>query len=170
MKLKLNEPRILEFEMDTTGCSWKELQGYFRLPLEGIEYGFPVKFEDGMIRVEIPAFNKILPEHMKKYLSENHNKEVVVKGRIDIIANNEAYINPWNGNIEIEIPVTVRISEEKEIKKEIIKEVKEVKKDDEIIEKVEDKKISKFFEKDEIIEEKKKLKSKFSTVLLKEEK
>jgi hypothetical protein len=157
MKLKLNESKILEFEMDTTGCSWKELQGYFRLPFEGIEYGFPVKFEDGIIRVEIPAFSKILPEHItKSYLTEK-NKEVIIKGRIDIIANNEAYISPWNGNVEIEIPVTVRISEEKKEIKEIIKEVKEVK--EEI---VEDKKISKFFEKDEIEEKKK---SKFSMVL-----
>ena len=142
MKLKINESKILEFEMNTSGCSWKELQGFFRLTLEGIEYGFPVEFEDGIIKVEIPAFQKVLHESSRESLFKN--KEVIVKGRLDIIANNEAYLSPWKGNIEIEIPISVKISEEKEFSK---KEVSIVDPDiKEYVEKSKEKKKSKLMD------------------------
>jgi hypothetical protein len=114
MKLKINESKILEFEMDTSGCSWKELEGYFRLTLDNVEYGFPAIVEEGMIRVDIPVFKDVLNEGVKSSLYKH--KEVTVKARLDLIANNEAFLSPWRGEIDIEIPVSVKISEEKAIK------------------------------------------------------
>jgi len=113
MKLKINESKTLEFEMDTSGCSWKELKGYFRLNLDNIEYGFPVIVEEGIIKVDIPVFKDILNEGVKSSLYKH--KEVIVKARLDLVANNEAYILPWSGEVDIEIPVSVKI-EEKENK------------------------------------------------------
>jgi hypothetical protein len=43
---------------------------------------------------------------------------------LDLIANNEAYISPWQGEIDIEIPVSVRITEEKVLDKATEKDKK----------------------------------------------
>jgi hypothetical protein len=115
MRLKINESKTLEFEMDTSGCSWKELDGYFRLTLENVEYGFPAKVEEGMIKIDIPVFSDILNEGVKSSLYKH--REVTVKARLDLIANNEAYVSPWQGEIDIEIPVSVKITEEKVLDK-----------------------------------------------------
>lgn len=115
MKLKINESKTLEFEMDTSGVSWKELQGFFRLTLENVEYGFPVTIDEGIVRVVIPVFKDVLHESIRSSLYEH--KEVTVKARLDLIANNEAYISPWSGELDIEIPVSVNIKEEKVIDK-----------------------------------------------------
>ena len=115
MRLKINESKTLEFEMDTSGCSWKELDGYFRLTLENVEYGFPAKVEEGMVKIDIPVFKDILNEGVKSSLYKH--REVTVKARLDLIANNEAYISPWQGEIDIEIPVSVSITEEKVLDK-----------------------------------------------------
>jgi hypothetical protein len=113
MKLKINESKTLEFEMDTSGCSWKELEGHFRLTLDDVEYGFPATVEEGMIKVNIPIFKDVLNEAVKSSLYKH--KEVTVPARLDLVANNEAYISPWKGEIDIEIPVSVKITEEKAI-------------------------------------------------------
>lgn len=112
MKLKINEAKTLEFEMDASGCSWKELEGHFRLTLDNVEYGFPVTIDEGIIKVNIPVFKDVLNEEVKSSLYKH--KEVTVKARLDLIANNEAYISPWQGDIDIEIPVSVKITEGKE--------------------------------------------------------
>jgi len=114
MKLKINESKVLEFEMDTSGCSWKELEGYFRLTLDNVEYGFPAKIAEGVVTVEVPVFKDVLNEAIKSSLYKH--KEVTVKARLELVANNEAFIRPWEGEIDIEIPVSVKITEEKAIK------------------------------------------------------
>lgn len=122
MKLKIDESKTLEFEMDASGISWKDLQGYFRLTLEGVEYGFPVNINEGVVTVDIPVIKDVLHESVRSSLYEH--REVTVKARLDLIANNEIYINPWSGDIDIDIPVSVKIIEEKEVKKEEKKTVK----------------------------------------------
>lgn len=116
MKLKINESRILEFEMDIDGCSWKEIKGYFRFELNNIEYGIPAKIEEKRVIINIPSFSKILNEDVKKYI--NKNKTIPIKARLDMIAN-DIYTIPWNGEIEMELPVSIKISEEKLEKKKI---------------------------------------------------
>jgi hypothetical protein len=111
MKLKINESKSFEFEMDTSGVSWKELQGYFRLTLENVEYGFPVEINKKGVKVNIPVIKDVLHESVRSSLYEH--KEVTVKARLDLIANNEVYIKPWSGNIDIEIPVSVKLMETK---------------------------------------------------------
>jgi hypothetical protein len=114
MKIKLNESKTLEFNVDTKGCSPEDLKGHLRFTFEGIEYGFPAIFEEGIIRVEIPAFQKILSNRLTESISSH--KEVTVKARMDIVANNEAYVSPWNGEIDIEIPVSIQVKEEKTVR------------------------------------------------------
>jgi len=119
MKLKINESKTLEFEMDTSGVSWKELQGHFRFTLENVEYGFPVEINEGIVTVEIPVIKDVLHESIRSSLYKH--KEVTVKARLDLIANNEVYINPWSGEVEIDIPVSVKVTEEKKKEKTSVK-------------------------------------------------
>ena len=109
MKLKINESKTFEFNMDTSGCSWEELEGHFRLTFENVEYGFPITIEEGVVKVNIPVFKDVLHENVRSSLYEH--KEVTVKARLDLIANNEVYIKPWSGNVDIEIPVSVKLTE-----------------------------------------------------------
>lgn len=184
MKLKINESKTLEFKMDTSGCSWEELKGYFRLTLENVEYGFPIKIEEGKVKVNIPVFKNILHENIRSSLYEH--KEVTVKARLDLIANNEVYIRPWSGNIDIEIPISVKLMENKKtikdtkikvVDQDIKENIKEDKKSKliEALDKLEEmrlKESSEINEKmeenqddNEIIEKKDKKKSKFSKIL-----
>jgi hypothetical protein len=120
MKFKINETKTFEFEMDTSGCSWNELKGYFRINMDNVEYGFPAEISEGKVTVKIPVFKDILNEAVKSSLYEN--KEISVSARLDLIANNEAYISPWKGNVDIEIPVSVKLTEgikKGKVKKEI---------------------------------------------------
>lgn len=147
MKLKINESRILEFGMNVNGCSSKNLKGCFRLEFDGMEYGFPAIFDSNEIKVNIPPFTNILTEGMKQNLYKS--KEVIVNGRLDIVANNESYILAWEGDVEIEVPISVKLMEKKELKE--TEELSEFKIDDlKVVEKEEnntlpDKKKSKLF-------------------------
>lgn len=120
MKINIDESKILEFKMDVSGCSWKELEGYFRFDINDIEYGFPITIDEDMVKVNIPIINNILNENIKTSLYEQ--KKITVNARLDLIANNDTYIRPWNENIEIEIPVFVKIIEQKDsfVKKQIV--------------------------------------------------
>ena len=114
MKIKMDESRVLEFKIDTSnGCELEDLQGYLRFNLAGVEYGFPAKVEEGQFKVEVPAFQNVVNSKLTESISKN--KELIVKGRLDVIANKNAYIVPWQGEIDIEIPIEMNVSEGDEI-------------------------------------------------------
>jgi hypothetical protein len=183
MKLKINEAKSFEFNMDTVGVSWDQLKGYFRLTLEGVEYGFPVEFNESGAIINIPVFKDILHENMRSSLCEN--REVRVKARLDLVANNEVFIQPWSGHVDIEIPVSVKLTENKMVKetpkvnvvnpdvKEYLEENKKSKKSKLLdalyklnnnLEDIDESKTEKTKEKQDDIKEEKK-KSKFSKIL-----
>jgi len=112
MRIKLNEDKVIKFNIDNiVGSSMDNLKGYFRFVFEDIEYGFPVEFDNNSISVKIPAFKTILNGKLMESLSKH--SEVRVKGRMDIIANNDTYVCPWMGDVDIEIPVYINIQESK---------------------------------------------------------
>lgn len=175
MKLKIDEEKVFEFKMNTVGCSWEELKGHFRFVFENVEYGFPVNVEEGVIKVNIPIFKNVLHENILSSLYEE-DKKVTVKARLDLIANNEIYIQSWSDDINIEIPMSVKLTEEKESHKKnetnvtiISADVKE-KPEEELEEKTKNDKKNKILDifdsinlkKEEKIEKKK---SKFSKML-----
>ncbi len=126
MKIKLNESKKLEFDVDTVGCSWNDLKGHLRFVLEDIEYGFPAKFENGAVSVEIPAFQDIIGNKVKEYVSSD--KQLIMNGRLDIIANESTYLTPWTGYVEVEIPVSVKVKNN-EVMKDIMEAAKDIKVD-----------------------------------------
>jgi len=121
MKIKLNEPKTLEFNVDTKGCNEEDLKGFLRFTFEDVEYGFPAIFESGIIKVKVPAFQSLLSNRLTESIS-NH-KEVTVNARLDIIANGEAFVTPWNSEIDIEVPIDIQVKEDK---KTVITEKKKI--------------------------------------------
>ena len=113
MRIKLTESKKLEFNMDTVGCSWEDLKGHLRFTFENVEYGFPADFKDGKLVVNVPPFQSIISESLNESISKN--KEITIKGRLDVIANENNYVMPWSGDVEIEVPVAVRVKSNKDL-------------------------------------------------------
>ena len=110
MKIKIDEAKTVEFKIDTSsGCSEEDLQGYLRFSFGGVEYGFPATVKEGVFSVEIPPFKNVINNKLTESISKN--KELIVKGRLDVIANKTTYVSPWSGEIDIEIPVSMDVSE-----------------------------------------------------------
>jgi hypothetical protein len=112
MKINLNESKTLDFNMDTSGCSAKDLQGFLRFNFEGVEYGFPAKFEKGGLKVDIPPFKKIVNEEIVK--SFKKLKEINIESRLDVVVKESMHVVPWSGFISLELPVSIKVKEEKE--------------------------------------------------------
>ena len=114
MRIKIDESKELEFKIDTSsGCDLEDLEGYLRFSFGGVEYGFPAKIEEGCFKVKIPPFKNVINDKLTESISKN--KELIVKGRLDVIANKNTYVSPWSGEIDIEIPVSMEITEGDEI-------------------------------------------------------
>lgn len=124
MKIKLTESKKLEFNMDTVGCSWEDLKGHLRFTFENVEYGFPADFKDGKLVVDVPPFQSIISEKLNESISKN--KQIIVKGRLDVIANENSYVMPWSGDVEIEIPVAVRVKSNKDLQ-DMLEAAKDIK-------------------------------------------
>ena len=123
MRIKLNETKKLEFDIDTIGCSWDNLKGHLRFVFENIEYGFPVEFKDGKIIAQIPPFENVISEKLNESIFER--KEINASARLDIIANGNNYIVPWSDEVKVEVPISVRIKQDK--MKGIIEAAKDIK-------------------------------------------
>ena len=113
MRIKLTESKKLEFNMDTVGCSWEDLRGHLRFTFENVEYGFPAEIKDGKVTVEVPPFQSVISARLNESISKN--KEVVVQGRLDVVANENNHMSPWIGDVEIEVPVAVRVKSDKDL-------------------------------------------------------
>lgn len=113
MKINLNESKTLDFNMDTSGCSAKDLQGFLRFNFDGVEYGFPAVFEQGGVKVEIPPFKNIVNEKLTE--SFKKHKEISIKSRLDVVVKENMYVVPWEGFIELELPVSIQVKEEEKV-------------------------------------------------------
>ena len=124
MKIKLTESKKLEFNMDTVGCSWEDLKGHLRFTFENVECGFPAEIKDGKLVVDVPPFQSVISERLNESISKN--KQVIVKGRLDVIANENSYVMPWSGDVEIEVPVAVRVKSNKDLQ-DMLEAAKDIK-------------------------------------------
>jgi len=116
-KLNVNERKSLSFHIELSGIDHSQLEGSLKFIVDNIEYGFPVKIEQGSISVDIPALINILPRDIKE--GEKLQAKLEVHG-------NGYFMNPWNGEFDVELPVkmeAVIVEESKEPEKPIIKVV-----------------------------------------------
>ena len=155
IKLNINEGKKIGFNVNITGFELRDLKGSMKLTVEGVEYGFPIKIDNGSVSVEVPALSTV----MKKEFNENDH----IDATLDVIAGDTA-MTPWKDTIIIESPVQVEmsVSEVEAIKEEMVKPVINIEK---IIEEEKPKKKVEDKEVDEKCDKDKKKKSKFAEVM-----
>ena len=90
---KMNEEKIMFFEMMVEGLEKDQLQVKFNLLIDGVEYGFPGIVEGNKIKVTIPPLKTILKEDI-------HG---VHTGKLRVIGDNKYYLKPFTDTIEIVI-------------------------------------------------------------------
>lgn len=118
MDLNITKKKMITFDINIEGTNSLNLDGYLRLNIEGIEYGFPVVIDDDIVTAEIPQLDNIIKEG---YLKDGH----VVKAKLEIVANNDTYIIPWKNEFIIKTPVKIEASiKDDKVANKIVVEVK----------------------------------------------
>jgi hypothetical protein len=95
-----NEEKTINFVVEINGVGCDELKGHVRFSFEGIEYGFPVSFNNDEITATIKPLNELFKGKLK-----NGSK---LEARLDLEApKHNYYFNPWVDEIEIKMPVSI---------------------------------------------------------------
>jgi hypothetical protein len=137
LKLKVNERRNLQFEVQIGGIDYKELVGTLRVVVDDIEYGFPAEVRSESISVELPALNKVVKRSLKD--------DELLMAKLEIIGNG-FYMDPWRSEFRVVNPVKIEAKVISEEESKVRKKKREVsvklKEDETVISKSgEDKKI-----------------------------
>lgn len=139
IKVNTNENKKLRFNIRVSGVQPQDLRGSMRIMIEGVEYGFPIKIDNGDVTVDIKPLSSIVNKDFKD--------GELLESRLDIVAG-DVFLTPWNDNIKIENPVKVeavledvkeeeivtpaiKISEVEEIEEVTDKETEKQKKEEE---------------------------------------
>ena len=99
MNIRVDESKNIEFDVSISGTAIEDLTGYLRFAKNDIEYGVPITVSEGTLKVDLPK----LESFIKGELMEGEK----IKARLDIIANEDTYIVPWEDTFVIEKPLTV---------------------------------------------------------------
>lgn len=97
--LNASEEKRLTFEVDIQGIESKELQGYVRFMLYGVEYGFPVEIEHKKITAHIPPLIKIVEREIED--------GSVINAKLEVFTDKN-YFKPWEGEIRVGAPMGVK--------------------------------------------------------------
>jgi len=117
LKLKVNEKRTLQFEVQIGGIDYKELVGTLRVVVDDIEYGFPAEVRSESISVDLPALNRVVKRSLKD--------DELLMTKLEIIGNG-FYMDPWRSEFRVVNPVKIEAKVITEEDEEIKKEKKEV--------------------------------------------
>ena len=98
MEINSNKEKNIIFEVQLSGISSKELTGYFRMLVDGIEYGFPAEITENNISVNIPNLKNII----HRPLREGEK----IKSKLEVFGN-EHYLLPWSDSVTIKSSVMI---------------------------------------------------------------
>lgn len=107
--LRVDEEKILLFDIVMEGAESNELQIKFRIDMVDIEIGFPGFIEEDKIKVIVPPLNTIIKEETFG----------VFRGKLRIIYDNKLYMKPWEDDVELKIEPKVGAQLDKVIEKEM---------------------------------------------------
>jgi len=142
LSLNINETRTLNFKIQLEGINPKQLYGFLRFELNGVEYGFPAKFKSESIDVDIPILKNIIVKEIKE--------GDIISAKLEVDANGH-FLKPWSGEFTVLNPI--KMEAELESIDEIVK-VPKIKVNKVLTEKgVKKKKVKKLTTEDEIINE-----------------
>lgn len=99
LRLSANEEKELTFEVQIDGVSdFDKVESFFRIVLEGIEYGFPCKVTKESITVSVPPLNKVMAKRIREGEEVDIKLEVVVDG-LNLI--------PWRDRAKLSNPLVI---------------------------------------------------------------
>lgn len=100
------QEKNITFEAAISGINSQDLNGYFRIIVDGVEYGFKAKISENIIEVSIPRLKTITHRQLRE--SET------LQAKLDVYGNGY-YSTPWEGEIKIknEVMVEAKIVENK---------------------------------------------------------
>jgi len=98
LELNIGKSRSLNFEIEVSGIDPTQLEGFVRIIIDGVEYGFKGKVGSESIEVEIPALKTLL----KRTINEGEKFD----GKLEVHGNG-FYLNPWNGSFIVKNPVVM---------------------------------------------------------------
>jgi len=98
LKLNVTKEEQLTFEIQIEGVQYDQINSHFKITINEIEYGIPVKVGREIITVDIPPLNKIIASKIHEGDEAEAVLEVIADGR---------YLTPWKDGITFINPVIV---------------------------------------------------------------
>jgi len=97
--LNVTEEKHLTFEVQIGGVAdYEKMESFFRVVLEGIEYGFRAVIGNNTISVALPPLNKVIGARIK----EGDEAEI----KLEVIADGH-YLTPWTDRAKLSNPLIV---------------------------------------------------------------
>lgn len=98
LRLNVNEAKQLTFEVQIGGVHGENINSFFRIVFEDIEYGFPAKVGRESITVDLPPLSQVVGRKIKE------GDEVEVK--LEIVADGH-YLTPWSDRAKLSNPLVI---------------------------------------------------------------
>lgn len=98
IKINTNESKKLKFKVSVSGVQAQDLRGSMKIIMDGIEYGFPIRIDNGSVVVNVSPLTEVTGRQFKD--------GDTFDSRLELIAN-ETYLVPWTDKIKVENPVKV---------------------------------------------------------------
>lgn len=119
----LGKEKIFRVEADIQGIDTSKLNFYFRLDVNGIEYGFQGKFTDGTITIDIPMLGSII-DQVSIINGGKYNARL--EAFCDLENGSGYYNSLWVGHVTLKITPSIKakVNELSETKDNIIPKTK----------------------------------------------
>ena len=98
LRLNVNEAKQLTFEVQIGGVHGEQIDSFFRIVFEDVEYGFPAKVGRESITVDLPPLNQVVGKKIK----EGDEAEV----KLEIVADGH-YLTPWSDRAKMSNPLVI---------------------------------------------------------------
>jgi len=98
LRLNVNEAKQLTFEVQIGGVHGDQIDSFFRILFEDVEYGFPAKVGRESITVDLPPLNQVVGKKIK----EGDEAEV----KLEIVADGH-YLTPWSDRAKMSNPLVI---------------------------------------------------------------
>ena len=98
LRLNVNEAKQLTFEVQIGGVHGDNIDSFFRIVFEDVEYGFPAKVGRESITVDLPPLNQVVGKKIK----EGDEAEV----KLEIVADGH-YLTPWSDRAKMSNPLVI---------------------------------------------------------------
>jgi Rps23 Pro-64 3,4-dihydroxylase Tpa1-like proline 4-hydroxylase len=98
LKLNVNQEKELTFEVEIGGIQSELVDGYLRMTIDKIQYGFPAKIGSKSISVDLPPLRSVTARGLKE------GEEIDVK--LEVIADGN-YLVAWEDTFRLINPLTV---------------------------------------------------------------